>query len=219
MSDYSDFKNQIAEWCNRQDWPDALVTSFVRMAEQKLNAELRVDRMIEFYEALVISGCAPLPDDWLELVSDVGVQIQNPAIQFVNGQIGFSPLRYMARDPFFALYDTRRGWTKRYYTLQGRQIYFGGYPDDVDGRQVKITYYGEVPLFSDAQSSWVYTKYPNLYLFAALMHADLHAVGEEQTAANCKSLAEDMIGKLNAEHLRAKASGSRVTRSRIRSFG
>ena len=60
---------------------------------------------------------------------------------------------------------------------------------------------------------------PFVYLYAALMHAYLHAIGEEQTGASFKQLTEDMIGKLNADHLRSKASGSRVTRSRIRSFG
>jgi hypothetical protein len=51
------------------------------------------------------------------------------------------------------------------------------------------------------------------------MHADLHAVGEEQSAANMKTLAEDMIQKLNNEHMRSRASGSRLTRTRARSFG
>ena len=69
------------------------------------------------------------------------------------------------------------------------------------------------------QDSWVYTKYPSLYLSAAMMHAYLHAVGEEQNAANAKQLAEDQIQKLNAAHLGAKASGSRVTMPRHRSFG
>ena len=39
------------------------------------------------------------------------------------------------------------------------------------------------------------------------MHADLHAQGEEQSAATMKQLVEDMIQKLNAGHLGAKASG------------
>lgn len=211
MTDFSDFKATIAEWANRQDWSDALVTSFIRMAEQKLNAELRVDRMINFQEALIASRCAPIPDDWLEFDSDAGVKIAN-----LNAAGGFLPLRYKARDEFFKLPDY---WAWRYYTIQGRQIFFGGTPDAVDGQTVRLVYYGEVPVFADDVPSWVYAKQPNLYLFAALMHADLHAVGEEPSAGAMKQLAEDMIGKLNADHLRAKASGSRVTRSRSRSFG
>jgi hypothetical protein len=211
MTDFSDFKAQIADWANRQDWSDTLVTSFVRQAEQKLNAELRVDRMINFDEALVINRCAPLPDDWLEFLPDAGVKIAN-----CNAADGYLPIRYKANDEFFNLTDC---WAYGYYTILGRQIFFGGTPDSINGIVYKIAYFGEVPVFADATPSWVYTKYPNLYLFASLMHADLHAVGEEQSAANLKQLAEDMISKLNAQYLRAKASGSRITRSRIRSFG
>ena len=211
MTDFADFTTAIAEWANRQDWSPTLVTSFVRMAEQKFNAELRVDRMINFADNTVTLRCAPLPDDWLEFVSDAGVKIANP-----NAADGFFPLAYRARDEFFKLPD-QYAW--RYYTIQGREMYFGGAPDQTEGQAIKIAYYGEVPVFADATPSWIYTKYPNLYLFAALMHADLHAVGEEQSAGNLKQLAEDMINKLNADHLRSKASGSRVTRRRRRSFG
>jgi len=208
MTDYSVFKQQISEWANRQDWSDALVSSFIRMAEAKLNAELRIDRMIQFDDGIIMSRCAPLPDDWLAM--DL-VRVANNA-----GADGFLPARYIARDQFFTQKDS---YTENYYTLEGRDMFFGGTPNPTDGTFYKIAYYGEVPVFSDTQDSWVYDKYPQLYLFAALMHADLHAQGEEQSAANLKQLVEDMITKLNAGHLGAKASGSRVTRPRFRTFG
>lgn len=208
MSDYSDFKSQIAEWVNREDWSDALVTSFVRMAESKLNQELRVAQMIKSVDGLIASRCAPLPPDWLSM--DL-VRVAND-----NGADGFVTARYKARDEFFNQCNAQ---TLLFYTLVGTQIYFGGSPDPVDGTEFRLVYYGEVPVFSDTQPSWVYTKYPNLYLSAALMHAYLHAVGEEQAAAGAKQLAEDMIQKLNIGHLGAKASGSRVAMPRRRSFG
>jgi hypothetical protein len=208
VTDFADLKASIAEWANRADWSDALVTSFVRMAEQKFNAELRVDRMICFADNVVTQRCAMLPDNWLAM--DL-VRIEN-----ANGADGFLPIRYLSRDEFFNLTDK---WSYGYYTIEGRSIYFGGTPDQTEGVDFKIAYYGEVPVITDAQQSWVYTKYPTLYLHGSLMHADLHAVGEEQAAANMKALTEDAIQKLNMDHLRSKASGSRVTRSRVRSFG
>ena len=53
MSDYSNFKLQIAEWANRTDWSDALVSSFVLMAESKFNQELRVGQMIQFDDGII----------------------------------------------------------------------------------------------------------------------------------------------------------------------
>ena len=208
MTDYATFKAQISEWANRQDWSDTLVSSYVRMAEAKLNAELRIDRMIQFDDGIIMARCAMLPDDWLAM--DL-VRVTNDA-----GADGFLPARYISRDQFFTQKDS---FTWMYYTIEGREMFFGGTPDPENGTPYKIAYYAEVPQFSDTQDSWVYTKYQQLYLYAALMHANLHAQGEEQSAANLKQLVEDMITKLNAGHLGAKASGSRVTRPRFRTFG
>jgi hypothetical protein len=208
MTDFADLKLQIAEWANRSDWSDTLVTSYIRMAESKLNQELRIALMIQFDDGIITSRCAQLPNDWLAM--DV-VRVANG-----NGADGFLPARYKARDEFFNLTDKN---SFMYYTIVGTTMFFGGTPDPIDGTEYKLAYYGEVPIFSDTQASWVYTKYPQLYLFAALMHADLHAVGEEQSAANMKQLVEDMIQKLNTGHLGAKASGSRVAMPRHRSFG
>jgi hypothetical protein len=133
-----------------------------------------------------------------------------------SGADGFLPAEYKTRHDFFNQTDKQ---TNQFYTIEGRTMYFGGTPVPVDGTEYKIAYYGEVPVFSDANPSWLYTKYPSLYLQACLSFAALHAVGEEQSAANFKQLVEDQITKLNANHLGAKASGSRVVRSRMRSFG
>jgi hypothetical protein len=208
MTDFSDFCTQIKEWANREDWSDVLTTSFVRMAEQKLNAELRVSRMIKPAIITSTQRCATVPDDWLEF----------DLVEMANTNVpgGWAPIRYKPREEFLQLPDK---WSIRYYTIEGRTIFFGGTPDDVEGVQFQVFYFAEVPVFSDTVDSWVYTKYPSMYLSSALMHAYMHAVGEEAQAAGAKQLTEDTIGKLNNEYTLSKASGSRLTRSRVRSFG
>jgi len=208
VTDFADFKTQIAEWANRQDWSDTLVTSFIRMAEAKLNAEMRISRMICSAINTVTDRCATIPDNWLEF--DLVLMASN------NVPGGWKPIRYKSRDEFFKLPDK---WSLNHYTIEGRTIFFGGTPDDVEGIQYQIFYFAQVPVFADNQDSWVYTKYPSLYLSAAMMHAYMHAIGEEAQAAAAKQLAEDQIQKLNVEHNLSKASGSRLTRTRVRSFG
>ena len=202
------FMNQARDWANRQDWTDQLVEDFLYMAQEKLNSELRVDRMIQFDQALIVDRCAPLPDDWLQMEL---VRINN-----ANVPDGFIPIRYKSRDEFFTTTDN---WMYGFYTIQGRQIFIGGTPDTINGQTLKITYYGEVPDFIQDDSSWVYQKYGTLLLNATMMAAYLHAVGEEDKAAGAKQLCEDMIQKLNALHATSRASGSRLVRSRVRSFG
>jgi hypothetical protein len=178
------------------------------MAEQKFNQDLRIDWMMKSANNTVTNRCAVLPDDWLStyLIS----------IASSRAVGGWLPIRYKSNDEFFQLTDAH---ALCYYTIVGRNIYFGGTPVPVDGTAFQITYYGGVPVFSDTVNSWVYTKYPSLYLFAALMHADLHAVGEENSALALKAQVDDVISKLNAQHLFSKSSGSRITRTRTRSFG
>ena len=217
MTDYADFQATIAEWANRADWQPALVQSFISMAEQKLNGELRIDRMIATAQNLTTDGCAQLPDDWLE--SDLMLIAANTAT-------GWMPIRYKPRDDFFrqpntssTYWPSNQNSTYGFYTIEGRTLYFGGPVDPVNGTTFQLSYYAEVPVFSDANPSWVYTKLPSLYLHAALMHADLHAIGEEDKAGLMKQLAEDEIMKLNAAHQRARTSGSRLATGHRRSFG
>jgi hypothetical protein len=218
MTDFADFTASLADWANRQDWSPGLLTSFVRSAEEKLNEELRIDRMILTVENTAIQLCSTLPDDWL--ASDL-------MLIAADTSTGWTPIRYMPRDQFFRLSNTPYAGplnqnyqtTFGFYTIEGRSLFFGGVPDPVNGTLFRLHYYAEVPVFSDALNSWVYTKYPSLYRYAALMHADLHAVGEEDKAGGLKMLAEGMIQKLNQEHQRSRASGSRLARGHARSFG
>lgn len=219
MSDYATLCAQIADWANRQDWSQALIDSFVSMAEQKLNAELRVDRMINNAQNTVTCGCSTLPDDWLE--SDLMLIGNSPS------PTGWMPINYKPRDEFFRLpaapysgtYLSNYNSTFGAYTIEGRTIYFGGVPDEIEGTLYQISYFQEVPVMATVGSSWVYTKYPRLYLFAALANADFHAVGEEQTAMLLGAQVDQMIQKLNDAYRLSKASGSRLKRTRVRSFG
>lgn len=220
MTDFADFKTQIAEWANRGDWSPELVTSFVRSAEEKFNAELRVRRMIKAAEDTIDHSCAALPDDWLE--SDFML------IESDNAPQGWMPIRYKPKDQFFREPNVpifpAGSWhsksTSGYYTIEANTIWFGGTIDARDGTTFRMFYFGEVPVFSDEVNSWIYTKYPSLFRSAALMHADLHAVGEEDKAGGLKMLVEDQIKKLNDDYRLAKTSGSLLAKGRSgRSFG
>ena len=211
MTDYSDFTTQIAEYANRQDWSSVVVTGFVRQAEEIFNRDLRIDRMLQADDALIASRCAPLPDDWLEM--DLVRIAVAPSAYYPSG---FAPIVYKPRAEFFATQDECAAGV---YTIEGRQIFVGGLPNSIEGRTIRIDYYQEVPVFSDTTPSYIYTKYPGLYLNTALYRAALHAVGEEQTAANYKQMSDETIQKLNAAHRYSRASGSRLSRTRTRSFG
>jgi hypothetical protein len=219
MSDYTTFCAQIADFSNRQDWPQTLVASFIVMAEEKLNSRLRIGQMIATTQNTVTCGCAPLPGDWLE--TDL-ILMANEATP-----TGWIPLTYKARDEFFRIpatpysgtYVQNFNSTWLNYTIEGLTIYFGGAPNETEGTLFQMNYFQQVPVMANVGSSWVYTQFPRLYLLAALMNASLHAIGEEQTWILYGQQVDKMIQDLNAAWLRAKASGSRLKRTRVRSFG
>lgn len=202
MTDFADFKAQIAEWEARADWSDALLTSFVRMAEEYISKDLRLDWNMITLPLTLFARQIALPNNWQRA-------------ELILGPTG-TPIRFKSMDEFFNLTDKN---AFGFYTILGRNIALGGTPDAVNGLVITLTYFGNVPVFSDTQNSWLYTKFQSLYLSAARMHAKLHAVGEEDQALGLKQAVDDEIAKLNAQYLISKASGSRLTRTRTRSFG
>lgn len=183
------------------------------MSEAKFNRELRIKPMLSTAVGLIYGREANLPGDWLE---SERIRIAND-----SAADGWLPLRFKPADEFFNISDSL---ATGYYTVRAGLLCFGGPPDSVNGINYELSYYGKVPVFGDdpttmSASSWLYSSYPDMYLWGALMHSGLHAVGEEQTALNFKQLCEDAIAKENAAWLRAKASGSRLGRARRRSFG
>jgi hypothetical protein len=189
------------------------------MANEKLNAELRIGQMIATTQNTVTCGCAQLPSDWLETDLILMASTATPT--------GWVPITYKPRDEFFRIpatpysgtYVQNFNSTWMSYTIEGLTIYFGGVPDELEGTLYQMNYYQQVPDMAAVGSSWVYTNYPSLYLLAALMHSGFHAVGEEQTALVYAQQVDKRIAALNAAWLRAKASGSRLKRTRVRSFG
>ena len=202
--------NQLMDWANRQDWigTPGLVQSFIAMAEQKMNSDLRVSQMLQNDTALVTSRCAPLPDDWLEMYLISVMSQVNPN--------GWAPIRYKSNDEFFNLLDCN---AYGYYTIVGRQVYFGGTPDSVNGINYQIVYYGEVPVLNDATDSWVYIKYPTIYLWACLGNAALHAVGEESQAGNFSLRQSGLIVTSYTAVESGERLQSRVTGARTGGFG
>ena len=94
--------------------------------------------MIQSNDALIASRCAPLPDNWLEM----------DFVRLANNQFpsGFKPIYYKPRAEFFSTDD---GDATSIYTIEGRQIFIGGPPNNTEGQTVRIDYYSEVPVFAD----------------------------------------------------------------------
>lgn len=197
----SEFITSIKGWLNREDLDDATVTSWVMMAVQDLSKELRIADQIQIVDLVVSELQSDLPADWQE-------------IDFVKLQDS-TPIRYESRDDFFN--DTTE--TNVRYTIIGNYILFGGIIDPLTPLTVELSYYANVPMLTDDvdNESWITVKHLWLITTKTLIYGSAYGV-EDNRAAGWKAAADELVAKMNEDHLKAKASGSRLRRKVSRGY-
>lgn len=200
MTALEDQCDVIRGWLNIGDdvYPNLVVTSWIRMAEERLSKELRCKDQIQIDTGSLIEQRYRLPSDWRQL-------------DFVR-VIGGKALRYVPRDDFYNP-DLVKDQSNC-YTLAGNYIITAGNPE---GLPVEITYYQDLPPLGDTPT-WPLTGYTTLYLISTLHVASMYAI-EDERGPMWEDQATNMIGTINTEHARSKASGSRLTQRHRRTFG
>jgi hypothetical protein len=203
MTALSDQCNIIRGWLNLgvDVYPDEVVTSWIRMAEETLSVRLRCREMVQVDVGTLVNQRYTLPLDWREM----------EFVRVIDG----GPLRYTTRDDF---YNTDEEYVEdrvNTYTMIGKYFITGA--STSGGTQVEISYYGDIePL--NATPTWLVTKYPTLFICSVLNVASSYAI-EDERGPLWKSGQDEQIDAINAEHAKAKASGSRLTQRHRRSFG
>lgn len=201
MTALEDWCDTFRGWLNRDDtdYPNSLVTTFIRMAEADLSDRLRCSDMIAIDQATLSTGRVLLPDDWREL-------------DFVK-EVDGAPLEFMDRTAFYGLTATSQ---LGYYTITGNYLLTTEPPDASSPRVLEISYYEAVPPLLN-EATWLQTKYPNLFLPAVMVSASAYGV-EDQRAQGFEAKTQGLVDQINAKHLMSKASGSRLRRRQTRGY-
>lgn len=189
------------DWLNRDDtdYPDTLVTTFIRMAEAAISDQLRCADQILISTAPITVDRVLLPSDWREL----------DFVRIVDGTV----LEFLDRTAFYAKSPTAQ---LRYYSITGNYLLVGGPPTPALQRNVELSYYGSVPPLTDADT-WLQTKYPNLFLPSVMVSASAYGV-EDERAQGFNAQMQAIIDDINEKHRISKASGSRLRRNTNRGF-
>lgn len=194
MTAISDFCSTVRSWLNRKDLSDDVVTSLVRMGEERINDYLRVKDMLVIATLPIEDGRVLLPSDWLEL----------ELVRWVGGR----DLRFIPRSDMYASAPEN---TENKYTISGNYITFGGVIVPADDAEVEIHYLASIPPLGDTPN-WLLTKHPTLFVSATLVMASAFGF-EDERAASWDASVTAKINQLNSMYLQAKASGSRLTRT------
>jgi len=190
-------------------YPDAVVTSWIRMAEEQLSNVLRVKHMIQVDTCEVDVDRVPLPLDWQEIrlarfVPTGGVLRYNTPDAFYNPEFADPP------EPPYP------GRTRR-YTILGNFLIVGGAGLSTP-QHVELTYYQDIPPLTDTVNNWINKYHPTVYTIKILHVASLYAIEDERSGVWDKEIVRT-VNDMNNAHKVDRASGSVLVQVRRKSFG
>jgi hypothetical protein len=199
---YAELQSAIGDWLMRQDLTSVIPT-FIDLAEARFNREMRVRRMITTATLTLADGKATLPSDWLE----------SRNVRYVDDP--YRSLEYVTLEAADDIRETLATATDQ-FTIRGDQIEFIAAPDD--GTEIELTYYAEIPALSDSNTSnWLSTRWPDVYLYGALMHSAPYLKDDERVAV-WAGLHDRALEEIRMEDHKAQWSGSTL-KIRSRALG
>lgn len=217
MSALSDFCNEIRDWIDDTDPTDAMITTWIRDAEERLNNELRTNEQIVRTYATFDDDCSTLPDDWLEFLY----------VRYKGGR----PFDFITNHDYWQLKTERAYGTsfepntsgevypsigKALYTIIGRTLFVWP-PINPDAlTQIETAYYRKVQPLGPLQDP-LQARYPAIYRYCTLAAGAPYLV-EDERLSTFASLATAGIQKANDAAKMGRHSGSPIA-PRIRGFG
>jgi hypothetical protein len=200
----TDFCTTIRSWLNygEDEYPDTLVTSFIRMAETTLSVTLRVKHMLQIDTAILNENRVLLPSDWLE--ADL--------VRVVGGKI----LKFRAREAFYTPVLDDENYNVGYFTISGNYLITG--PGVTDGATLELHYFQNIPELGEV-SNWLLTYYPTLFQFAVMAAAENYARDFEAAGA-WTTQATAIVSQLNEDYMKSKApQGQALKPKKSKGFG
>lgn len=180
ISNYTDLKNEVADWAHRDDLTSKMDT-FCQMAENIINngyehpngRKIPGLRVIEMEKRLAQTFDATffdLPADYLDMRAiEVEYQGRRNAIRQISSQ----QLDY--------LYSTGSGPPSA-FTISSTQIEFRPGIEATDPYTGEIIYIAQVPTLVTNSTNDILTRYPAIYLAGMLLQVNVYLQDEEQTS-------------------------------------
>jgi hypothetical protein len=184
ITNYGELKTAIRDWM----FADADIASnaadFVTLAQGYLNRRLRCRDMItQATLSIDVNNLFALPSDYLQWRNLVEVASLR------------RPLSYITQEEADEVYPDRPSGLGVNFTIIGSNIRV--YP--VPANDLELTYYAHLGAFpTDADTDWLLTKFPNLYLAAGCMMAAEY-LKDDGEAQKQLAIVDMYVGMLSAE--------------------
>ena len=179
---HAELKAAIASWLKRTDLTTAIPT-FIQLAEARIARELRLRTQITFTTITASSGSAALPSDFLEF----------KALVYADDS---TPIRVGSLEQVLTDRARINGYRPKFCMVTGDALQFG--PSADSSYDISAAYYAKFDALSaDADTNWLLTNHPGVYLWAACAEAapwmqdDEHVVTWEAKYAQEKQALKD----------------------------
>ena len=163
---YSELKTTIASYLARSDLT-AIIPDFIRLAEIRLQRDLRIRQMLTVATANTIGGQTTIgiPTDFLEM-RDIHIDA-NP----------IRTLAYKAPNSFYAQYKATESGVPNIYTVLADEMQFAPIPDST--YILQMLYYAKPPVLSDSNASNIFlANAPDALLYGALGEAEPYLMND-----------------------------------------
>jgi hypothetical protein len=195
IATYAELQTSIADFLNREDLT-AAIPSFIRLAESRIDRELRHWRMEKRSTSELDTQYSAIPADFL---------------QPIRLQITDAPTSEVAPISTAQMLQLRGERNDRVGRPTNYALTGGGlelYPTPDLTYNASLVYYGRVPALSASNTSnWLLTEAPDVYLYGALVHSAPY-LREDPRIQVWEALFAQGINNLNTSSSDAKHGGS-----------
>jgi hypothetical protein len=165
ITTYSELQTTVANWLHRDDLTSQ-IPDFITLAEAKLKRELRTRDMEKRATTDTSTEYTELPSDFVAIRS-----------------------AYLNTDPKQQLRlmtpaDIRSRWIgsttgqPEVFAIVGNEIMLAPSPDGT--YEIELDYYAFSALSETNQTNWLLTKYPDVYLYGALVEATMNTKNDKR---------------------------------------
>lgn len=198
ISNYGELKTAVANWINRKDLTSR-IPDFINFGESDIfrgfrgrtgNVALRCRENLVSAQLVPVDGVIAIPSDFRELK------------EATIAGIGKSPIS----DQFFNKLRNYTGQTAN-FAMRANDWY--QYPLSDTDDTFDIIYYADFSgtLVEDSDTNIILTTFPEMYLYAALVKAEIYIKNDARTVT-WKNELEEQVMAANADARRAEFSGA-----------
>lgn len=166
LTTYEGLKAVVADYLGRDDLTEQIPT-FIRLAEKRMERELRLRVMERRAETDVPAGQSAVPLPWRREFGNWDVFMEMRDIVWRDGDGRTHNLHYCPPDTYEV---SREHGYVRGYTIVGRDLFL--LPASDGAGKLLLTYYAEIPPLGENQpDNLVLLTAPDVYLYATLTEA------------------------------------------------